>query len=234
MVRDGRAASAALATATHAFAGFGLALGVGILLGGVAGVQPLLRQITWPVVTILQGIPPIAWIVLAIIWFGNGGITPIFTVAIAALPLVFVGAMEGIQAADRRLLEMMVIFKAPMRTRLWDLYLPHLIPYLFPVVIAGLGMAWKVAVMSELLASDAGIGAGLFRARINLNTDEAMAWIALAVILMFSFEYLVLHRLRRRLEPWRQQDASEKASASPEAVAMNPHRARRSAHLSSG
>jgi len=191
------------ATTAHAFVGFGLALMGGCLLGGLAALQPTVRQALWPVVTILQGIPPIAWIVLATIWFGNSGITPVFTVAVATFPLVFIGTMEGVQAVDQNLLEMIHIFKAGLWIRLTDLYIPHLIPFLFPIIIAGLGVAWKVAVMSELLATDSGIGAGLYQARVNLDIAEALAWIVLVVILMFSFEYLVLHPLKRWLEPWR-------------------------------
>jgi hypothetical protein len=61
-----------------------------------------------------------------------------------------------------------------------------------------------VALMAELLAANSGIGAKLGMARINLDTAAAMAWIAVAVLLMFTFEYVVLHPLKRWLEPWRQ------------------------------
>lgn len=209
LLRENQAQGAAVATATHAFGGFGLALSLGGVLGGLAGLNSTLRQGLWPIVTILQGIPPIAWIVLAIIWFGNSGTTPVFTVAIATLPLVFIGTIEGINAVDQNLLEMTRAFQAGLWTRLKDLYLPHLIPFLFPILIAGLGVSWKVAVMSELLATDTGIGAGLFQARVNLDTATAMAWILLAVILMFSFEYLVLHPLKKWLEPWRLTDQQQ-------------------------
>ena len=68
---------------------------------------------------------------------------------------------------------------------------------------AGLGLAWRLAVMAELLSSEIGIGAELNLARINLDTDEVMAWIAIVVVSIWVSEYPILRPLRRRLEPWR-------------------------------
>lgn len=201
---EGQAIPTALITAAHALGGFGLAALPGSMLGIAAGINVWVRRMIWPVVTIFQGIPPIAWIVLALLWFGMGGGTPVFTVAVATLPIVFVGALEGTRTVDPALLEMAHVFRIPRRMLISDIYLPHLLSYLFPVIIAGLGIAWKVALMAELLAATSGIGARLAVARINLDTAAAMAWIAVAVLLMFTFEYAVLHPLKRWLEPWRQ------------------------------
>ena len=101
------------------------------------------------------------------------------------------------------LLEMANLFRTPRNMLLSDLYFPHLLSYIFPSLVAGLGLSWRVAVMAELLSSDTGIGAELNLARINLDTDEVMAWIALVVLSIWVGEYLLLRPLRRRLEPWR-------------------------------
>lgn len=203
LFQEGHVVTAAYITGIHALVGFGAATLLGGLLGTIAGSNTMIRQLVWPVVTMLQGIPPIAWIVLAMLWFGMDGGTPIFTVAAATLPIVFIGALEGTQTVDRALLEIAHVFRTPRSTLFADIYVPHLLSYLFPVIVAGLGIAWKVALMSELLASNSGIGAALSVARINLDTAAAMAWIAVAVLLMFTFEYLMLHPLKHYLEPWR-------------------------------
>lgn len=199
----GELGAAALQTSTRAVGGFALAAVVGMALGVLAGVHPIVRAAVWPVVTVLQGIPPIAWIVLALIWFGVGAGAASFTVAIVTLPFTFVGAIEGVRAADRGLLEMARAFRAPPAVVLWDLYFPQLVSYLFPTLVAGLAVAWKVAVMAEVLGADSGIGAGLAIARVNLNTPEALAWVTAMVALLFAFEYLVLHPIKQWLEPWR-------------------------------
>ena len=116
---------------------------------------------------------------------------------------MFLGAVEGIRTFPTPLLEMARLFRTPQRLLLSDLYFPHLLFYLFPSLVAGLGLAWRVTVMAELLSSETGIGAELNLARINLDTDEVMAWIAIVVISIWISEYLLLRPLRRRLEPWR-------------------------------
>ncbi len=95
-----------LSTSLRALAGFSLATVFGTMAGVVAGYHPAIMRLARPQVTLLIGVPPIAWIVLLMIWFGMGAGTVVATAAIAALPLVFVGAAEGIQTRDRALEDM--------------------------------------------------------------------------------------------------------------------------------
>ena len=203
LATTGKLGSAILTTSSHLFAAFTLAVLLGIVLGIIAGTQSWFQKAISPIISVLQGIPPIAWIVLALLWFGSGSGTTIFTITVATLPIMFLGAVEGIRTFPTPLLEMARLFRTPQRLLLSDLYFPHLLSYLFPSLVAGLGLAWRVTVMAELLSSETGIGAELNLARINLDTDEVMAWIAIVVISIWISEYLLLRPLRRRLEPWR-------------------------------
>lgn len=204
LAASGRLAAMALTTAQHTLAGFGLAFLLGGVLGTAAGLLPVLRRMLWPVVSVIQGIPQVAWILLAMFWFGTtAAATPVFTVAVAVLPVVFAPVVEGVGTADPALLAMARAFRAPRRVLLADLYLPHLLSYLFPAATTGLGIAWKVAVMAELMTGDRGVGAGLASARVNLQTADAMAWIAVVVLMLFGVEYLLLRPLKQWLEPWR-------------------------------
>ena len=200
---DGELMAAIMTTTVHALGGFFLAATAGIILGIVSGIQPFVNRAIAPGIAALQGIPPIAWIVLALLWFGTGNATPIFTVSVATLPIIFIGAVEGVQTIEVQLLEMVRSFKVPPRIWLEDLYFPHLLSSLFPAIAAGLGLAWRVAIMSELLSSETGIGAQINLARINLETEVVMAWIIVVVLLILTSEYLVLRPLKHWLEPWR-------------------------------
>ena len=203
LATTGKLVNAILTTSFHLFIAFTLAVLLGIILGIIAGVYSWFRRGISPIVSALQGIPPIAWIVLALLWFGSGNATPIFTITIATIPIIFLAAVEGIQNFPMPLLEMARTFSTPKSMLLRDLYFPYLFSYIFPALTAGLGLAWRLAVMAELLSSEIGIGAELNLARINLDTDEVMAWIAIVVISIWVSEYLLLRPLRHRLEPWR-------------------------------
>lgn len=215
MIEDGRATPAAALTAVRASFGFLLAGAVGSVLGIAAGLSMATARAVRPVVTVLLGIPPIAWIVLALLWFGTGGMAPVFTVVVAAFPIAFAGAVEGARTLDRGLEDMARSFGASGWMMLWDVHVPHILSYLFPAWVTALGTAWKVAVMAELLGSEDGIGAGLAAARTNLDTAEAMGWIVAVVVMLLAVEYLLLHPVKRRVERWRQPAGRPAAMGRP-------------------
>lgn len=193
-------------TTHRAISGFLLSIAVGSTLGVMAGLSMTTARAARPIITFLLGVPPISWIVLSLLWFGMGGMAPIFTVVVTTLPLTFASTVQGTRTLDHRFLDMSKVYKVPLSMKLWDFYLPHILSYLFPAWINALGMAWKVTIMAELLASNDGIGAGMALARVNLETATAMGWILATVLLLLAFEYLCLEPLKRHLESWRQDD----------------------------
>ncbi|MFW3346683.1 ABC transporter permease, partial [Aliarcobacter butzleri] len=79
-----------LITIKRAFLVFGISLVIGSIIGLLAGLFVTASIMSSPIVTILVGMPPIAWIVLAMIWFGMSDMKVIFTVIIASYPIIFV------------------------------------------------------------------------------------------------------------------------------------------------
>lgn len=200
----GEALAAAQATALRALLGFAVAAVLGTGLGLLAGRSRLTSRLLEPLATVLLGVPPIAWVVLAILWFQGGLLTPVFTVAATTLPLTFAAAQAGGRTVDPQLEEMARAYRFGAWQRLIWLYLPHLVAYVFPALITALGVAWKVTVMTELLALGDGIGAEMAGARASLDTRETLAWITLVVVLLLALEHGLLRPLQRRIEPWRQ------------------------------
>jgi len=190
-------------TARRAMTGLALSILIGSVLGLLAGLSLTASMMARPVVTVLLGTPPIAWLVLAMIWFGTGDGTPVFTVLVACFPVIFVGALQGTRTLDHHLKDMATAYRLPWRMRLTDLYLPHVASYLFPAWINALGNAWRVVVMAELLSSADGIGAALAVARSQLDMDAALAWIAAVVLSLLTVEYLLLEPVKREVERWR-------------------------------
>lgn len=191
-------------TARRALVGFLLSLLAGSVLGIIAGLSLTTSMLSRPIITLLMGVPPIAWLILALLWFGMNDGTPIFTVFIACFPLIFLGAMQGARTLDGHLEEMARVFRVPWGMRWRDLYLPHIFSYLFPAWTAALGMSWKVVVMAELLATDDGIGAALAVARSHLDSASSMAWVVALLVALLAVEYLLLEPLKRHVEAWRE------------------------------
>jgi NitT/TauT family transport system permease protein len=175
----------------------------GSLLGLAAGVSMTASMMSRPLVTVLLGMPPIAWLVLAMLWFGVGDGTPVFTVFIACFPVVFIGALQGTRTLDHHLKDMARVFRLPLRMKLFDLYLPHVVSYLFPAWITALGTSWKVVVMAELLSSSDGVGAALAVSRASRHRHHAGLDRAV-VLALLAVEYLLLEPIKREVERWRE------------------------------
>ena len=190
------------ATTLHVLAGFILALAIGGLLGLVAGRQPWVRPALTPIAIALLGTPPIAWLVLTMVWFGLGNANSIFTVAVTVGPMVFAGVVDAVTTVDPSLLDVSQVYQLSNKSRFECLYWPHLVSRLLPVLVVGLGLAWRVSIMSEVLATPTGIGAELNTARANLDTAEVMAWIVITIGLVLDSE--ILRQLQRQVLPWQQ------------------------------
>lgn len=203
MLASGSAWTDLALTARRAMSGLGAALLMGSVLGLLAGMSMTAAMMARPLVTVLLGTPPIAWLVLAMLWFGASDGTPVFTVFIACFPVVFASALQGTRTLDHHLKDMAQALRLPLRMKIFDLYMPHVLSYLFPAFITALGTSWKVVVMAELLACSDGVGAALAVSRAQLDTASTQAWIAAVVGILLAVEYLLLEPVKREVERWR-------------------------------
>ncbi|MCC6779157.1 MAG: ABC transporter permease [Hyphomicrobiales bacterium] len=190
-------------TTARALAGFALAVGVGTIAGAAAGYSFAAMRLMRPIVTVILGVPPIAWIVLALIWFGATGGSAVLTVVVAAMPISFAGGLEGVATRDRALDAMARSFGAGLLMRFRTVTLPHLVSYLFPAWTTTAGTAWKVTVMAELLSNAGGLGGELATARALFDIPRVMALIIVVVALALFTEYVLLQPIRDGLERWR-------------------------------
>lgn len=190
-------------TLQRALTGFVLVAVAGIVLGILAGYSAATMRLAAPLVTILLGVPPIAWIVLAMIWFGGSDATVRTVILVSALPVVFMGAARGITTRDRALDKMAQVFGAGPVRRCLTVSLRQTTTTLFPALALALGIAFKVAVMAELLANAGGIGGALANARTNLDIAGALAWVVIAVALLIVVEYALVHPAKGEIDRWR-------------------------------
>lgn len=190
-------------TMYHGFYGLSLAIALGISGGLLAGSSRTLALLLRPLITLLLGMPPIVWVVLAIFWFGMGSASAIFTVSITVMPMLFAAAMMGMMTMSEELKEMLRIYRLPFAARLKHLYLPHLSQQLLPALIVATGSGLKITVMAELLGGNQGIGSALATARAMLDTTEVMAYVLIIIALIMFVEYALLEPLKRWILPIR-------------------------------
>lgn len=153
LTADPNAWGVAQITLQRTLSGFIIVTITGSSLGIIAGYFPAIMRLTQPLITVLLGVPPIAWIVLAMIWFGGSDATVRTVIFVSALPIVFVGAASGIMQRDRGLDRMAMAFGAGPIRRFLTLGIRQAASSIFPAMSLALGMAFKVAIMAELLAN---------------------------------------------------------------------------------
>ncbi|KRA83354.1 ABC transporter permease [Altererythrobacter sp. Root672] len=138
--------------------GFGLALLVavplGLWMGWVSGAYYTLN----PLFQMLRPISPIAWIPVAILWFGVSDFSPIFLIFISSVFPMMVQTTVGVRTIDRRYLRAASNFGVSR----WVLFRRVVIPAVLPEIIVGmrigLGVAWLVVVAAEMIALNSGLG----------------------------------------------------------------------------
>lgn len=204
LILDDEAQALLWLTSQRAALGFALAAVTGTVAGVIAGYCPAILRLSRPVLTVVIGVPPIAWIVLAMIWFGASMMTVALTIVISGTPVVFMGAVEGVTTRDRCLDAMAEVFGAGPVRRFTHIASRQIAAHLLPALVLALGSAFKVAVMAELLANAGGVGGALARARSMLDISGAMAWVLLAVAVLIVAEYAVLRPIQAELERWRE------------------------------
>ncbi|MDR2081570.1 MAG: ABC transporter permease [Campylobacteraceae bacterium] len=151
--------------------GFGIALVLALFLGVIIGLSRRFEKLTDSVLQIIKPIPPIAWIPLAILWFGIGEASKIYIIAIGAFFPILVNTVEGIKNIDSRYLELARVYEVQRSRVIRRVILPGALPFIMVGVRLGLGMGWICVVAAELIAANSGIGYMLMDGR-SLSRPE--------------------------------------------------------------
>jgi NitT/TauT family transport system permease protein len=138
--------------------GFGLAALVAIPMGLWMGRVDAAYTTLNPVFQILRPISPIAWIPLAILWFGVGDLSPIFLIFIAAVFPMIVQTAAGVHTIERRYLRAAENFGVSRATLFRRVIIPAVLPEIIVGMRIALGVAWLVVVAAEMIALRSGLG----------------------------------------------------------------------------
>jgi ABC-type nitrate/sulfonate/bicarbonate transport system permease component len=187
----------------RAMIGFGFAAMIGIPLGLFLGRITTAREYIMPLVRGLYPIPGIAWIPLAILWFGLGDETVVFVVfASAIFPLIF-----STEAGARRISPVVLDAGRCFGARGLKLFLQVILPASVPYIITGLrvalGTAWRMVVAGEMLASPDGIGFLLVESRFQFRAADLMTVMIVVAVVGYLTEKVIVDTLEKRtIEKW--------------------------------
>jgi NitT/TauT family transport system permease protein len=176
--------------------GFSLALVIGIPLGLVLGwFQAAFRAIN-PMIQVLRPISPIAWIPVAILWFGVKDTAPIFLIFLASVFPITVSAMAAVQNMQSVYLRAAQNFGLRGLPLFGRVIFPAALPQIITGIRIALGVAWLVVVAAEMIAVNSGLGYLIIDAR---NAGKRYD-LVVAGMVMIGLIGLMLDVLVRQLE----------------------------------
>jgi NitT/TauT family transport system permease protein len=167
----------------------------GSLLGIAMGWSRILDATLTPVVRVLRPIPPLAWIVFAIVWFGLGHAGAAFIVFVGALWITFYNAYSGVENASRELMEVAATLGVDSDRRLLRrVVIPEAMPEILTGVRTSVGQCWMMIIAAELFGAP-GIGYEIITSANNLAMERSVAY-----MLTISAVFLASDWGVRRLE----------------------------------
>lgn len=176
--------------------GFTLAAVVGVPFGLVLGWFRRAQEALNPLLQAFRPISPIAWIPVAILWFGVSDAAPVFLIFLASVFPITVSTMsavKGIQLVHLRAAQNFGLTEAQLFRRV---ILPATLPQIITGLRIALGVAWLVVVAAEMIAVNSGLGYLIIDAR---NAGKRYDLVVAGMVLIGFIGWL-LDLLMRQVE----------------------------------
>jgi ABC-type nitrate/sulfonate/bicarbonate transport system permease component len=150
-----------------------LAIPLGLLMGWSAGLLRMVR----PLFELVRPIPPLAWIPIAILWFGIGIKSAAFIIFLGAFFPILLNTISGVLSIPPILIEAARTLHAKEKDIFLKVLLPGAVPSIFVGMRIGIGIGWMTLVAAEFTGVKEGYGLGymIMTARDIQRPDEILA-----------------------------------------------------------
>jgi len=191
----------AVATLLRVFVGFAIGAGLALPLGLWMGARNRVYELFNPIVQLLRPIPPIAFIPLAILWFGLGNPPAFFLISLGAFFPVLMNTIAGVRTVDAIYVRAAQNLGAPARTLFWRVLLPGAMPSILSGMRVGIGVAFIVVIVAEMIAVNSGLGYRILEAREYFWSDKILAGMISIGLIGLAID-TVMARINHRLLRW--------------------------------
>ena len=185
--------------------GFGAAVVLGLVLGFAIGASATVNDAVYPLLVGFNSIPKAAVVPLLVMWFGIGSVPAVLTAFLLAFFPIAVNVAVGLATLEPELSDVLRVLGAAR----WQIFrkvgVPRTMPLFFASLKVAISSAFVGSVISETVASNAGIGYLMAVAASDFNTRLAFAGLfvlaALGVLL-----YGLFAAVERRMTGWAYSD----------------------------
>lgn len=181
------------ASIKRAYLGFLVGAGVGATLGIAAGWYPWVGRFARVPIELLRPVPPLAWIPIAIVWFGLGDGSKVFVIALGSFFPMVTNAYKGMVTIEPLLLRAGQALGLRGRRLLVRVAMPAIVPDLATGARVGWALSFASLVAAEFLAADSGLGFLI----LNARRQGQFAVIILGIVLIGVLALLTEQIFRR-------------------------------------
>lgn len=186
------------ASLRRVFTAWAVAGAIGIPLGLVMGTSKVAEKLVDPYIELFRPISPLAWIPLAILWFGIGETGKIFVVFIGTFFPVVLNTIAGAKGVDKDLIKAGRVFGCNNRLKMFrKVILPGALPDIMVGLRLSFGTGWAAIIAAELVAANSGLGYLIANGMDVLRADEVLVGMVVIGILGVAFDSL-LRSIQRR------------------------------------
>jgi NitT/TauT family transport system permease protein len=191
------------ATLRHLAIGFAIAFVLGTAIGIAMGRSEYWDGFFRDYVMLTLTTPGLVFALICVMIFGLSTLAPIVAIVLTSFPHITVNVVEGVRAIPRELMDMATAYGVDRRTRIRNIVLPAIAPFLFTAIRYGFAIAWKITALTELFGQTDGVGIQIRVEFLFFDIAGVLAWAFFLVGFALIMERLVLQRLERRFFRWR-------------------------------
>ncbi len=185
--------------------GFSIAAFLGVFLGIVMGWWRTARYLIEPVTEVLRPIPPLAWIPLAMLWFGLGFKPAVFLICLGAFFPILVNTTFGIDSTSKMLVDVAKTLGAKQRHLLCKVAIPSATPSIMSGLKIGLGVGWMCLVAAELTGTNSGLGFMIMYYYSTMEPAKTMTGMIMIGLIGILIAF-GLRKYEKRLLLWQEKD----------------------------
>ena len=176
-----------------------LAVGAGVLVG----LSRRLARVLEPIAGFFNALSGIAWLPLAVTWFGLGWASVTFIMFNTIFFLVFFNTLVGVRGVPRTFVDAVRTLGGTRRHVIVQVLIPGSMPSIVTGVRLSIGFGWRALIAAEMIATSTGLGFLIFNAQNFHQTDAILVGIITIGLLWLATDRLVLQPLERRtIERW--------------------------------